>query len=91
MNRSELIGQIAAEHGLAKAEAEKIVGAILDRIVSAVREGSRVNLSGFGNFELRQRAARTARNPRTGALLQVKAHKALAFRPTKAVRDALNS
>ena len=91
MKRSDLADLIAAEHGLTKSQAEKVVQTLLDGILTAIRKGSKVTLSGFGHFEARDRAARDARNPQTGNLVAIKAHKALVFRPAKAVRDALKA
>lgn len=90
MKRSDLIGQIATEFDLSRATAERIVGTVFGSIVDAAGRGDRVSLAGFGNFEVRKRAARTVRVPRTGGTVSVNAQRLLAFRPAKAVRDVLN-
>lgn len=90
MNKAELIDAAAEGSGLSKGEAGKAVEAALDAIVSAVARGEKVAISGFGNFERRERAARTGRNPQTGAEIKVAASKAPAFKPGKAFKDAVN-
>jgi len=90
MRKSELAERIASEHGLPKAQAERILGTVLDGIVTAVSQGDQVALAGFGQFELHERAAREGRNPRTGEVIPIKPQKALVFRAAKAVRDLLN-
>ena len=90
MNKAELIEAAAESSGLSKGEAGKAVEAALDAIVSAVARGEKVSISGFGNFERRERAARTGRNPQTGAEIKVAASKAPAFKPGKAFKDAVN-
>jgi DNA-binding protein HU-beta len=70
--------------------ANRLAAAIIDAITDAVRSGEKVSITGFGNFERRERAARTARNPQTGAEIQVPASKAPAFKAGKAFKDAVN-
>lgn len=65
MNKSELIAGMAAESGLTKADAEKALGSFLHQVEKALKEGDRVRLMGFGTFEVKARAERTGRNPRT--------------------------
>lgn len=91
MNKSELVDAAASSSGLAKADMQRALDSVLDEITAAVKKGEKVALTGFGNFELRERAARTGRNPQTGAEMQVPASKAPAFKPGKAFKDAVNT
>jgi len=90
MNKSELIENTAESSGVNKRDVGKVLDGLLSGISGAVRKGDKVSLTGFGTFELRERAARTGRNPQTGEQLQVKASKAPAFKPAKAFKDAVN-
>lgn len=81
MNRSELTAAIASATGLSGAQAQSALDAALDAIVGAVAEGSKVTLPGFGTFEPRERAARTGRNPQTGAAIEIAAARTPAFKP----------
>jgi integration host factor subunit beta len=92
MIRSELITRVAEQnpHLYAK-DVEAVVDAILDRIVTALADGDRVELRGFGAFEVRHREARAARNPRTGQAVEVEAGTAVHFRPGKAMRVQINA
>jgi DNA-binding protein HU-beta len=89
MNKSELVEAVASSAGESKATAEKAVNATLDAIVGAVAGGDKVQLTGFGTFEPRDRAARTARNPQTGAEIQVSATTVPAFKAGKSFKDAV--
>jgi DNA-binding protein HU-beta len=89
MNKSELVEAVASSTGESKATAEKAVNATLDAIVGAVAGGDKVQLTGFGTFEPRDRAARTARNPQTGAEIQVSATTVPAFKAGKSFMDAV--
>ena len=90
MNKTELIDALAKETGVSK----KDTGALLDAFVKTVTEElakkEKVQLVGFGTFETRERAARTGRNPQTGAELKIAATTAPAFKPGKALKDAVN-
>ena len=90
MNKSELIDAVASEADLSKADATRATGAVLDSIIATLGKGDQVNLVGFGTFNVRERAARTGRNPQTGAPIQIAAAKVPAFKPGKALKDALN-
>ncbi len=90
MNKSQLAEAAAERAGLSKGEATKALDAVLDSITSALRSGEKVSLTGFGTFEVRDRAARTARNPQTGQEMQVAASKAPAFKAGKGFKDAVN-
>ena len=91
MNKGELIEAVAQNTGESKATAEKMVNETLDVIVAGVVGTGKVSITGFGTFEARDRAARTARNPQTGAEIQVKATRVPAFKAGKALKDAVNS
>ena len=91
MIRSELVALIAAQnpHLYAK-DVERVVDAILDRIADALADGDRVELRDFGTFAVRDRDARTGRNPRTGKIVTVAAKQSVHFKPGKAMRARLN-
>ncbi len=90
MNKSQLADAAADKSGLSKGDTSRALDAVLDSITEALQGGDKVSLTGFGTFELRERAARTGRNPQTGEQLQVAASKAPAFKPAKAFKDAVN-
>ena len=92
MIRSELVARVAElnPHLYAK-DVDAVVDAILDRIGAALVDGDRVELRGFGAFEVRHQEARAARNPRTGQAVEVEARTAIHFRPGKAMRAQLNA
>ncbi len=90
MNKQQLIDAAADSSDLSKSEVSNALDAILDTVTGALKAGDKVTLTGFGNFEVRDRAARTGRNPQTGEEMQIKASKAPAFKPGKALKDAVN-
>lgn len=90
MNKSDLVDAVAAATSGTKAEAQAHLDAVLSSITDALKKGDKVSLTGFGTFEVRARAARTARNPQTGETIQVKASKAPAFKAGKSLKDAVN-
>lgn len=90
MNKTEIIDSIAAEAGLTKADAGKALNAFTAAITKALKSGDSVTLVGFGTFKVNARAARTGRNPRTGAELKIAARKAPAFTAGKTLKDAIN-
>lgn len=90
MNKAELIDAVATATEDSKAGATRAVDAVLDTITDTLKSGGQVTLVGFGTFLVRDRAARTGRNPQTGAALEIKASKAPAFKAGKALKDALN-
>ncbi|MEN8214529.1 MAG: HU family DNA-binding protein [Pseudomonadota bacterium] len=90
MNKSELIDAIADSADLKKSEAGRAVDAMVDAIANALKNGDTVSLIGFGTFSVRDRAARTGRNPRTGEEIQIKASRNPAFKAGKALKDAVN-
>ena len=90
MNRSELIEAAADESGLSKGDVDKALKSVLTTIQGALERGEKVSISGFGNFEVRERAARTGRNPQTGESIEVAASKAPAFKAATALKKAIN-
>ncbi len=90
MNKSELIEAVADSADLSKAAAARAVDAMVDSVTDALREGDQVTLVGFGTFTVRERAARTGRNPRTGESIDIPASKVPGFKPGKALKDAIN-
>jgi DNA-binding protein HU-beta len=90
MNKSELVALVAEKPETTKVVAEKAVDAVFDGITSSLASGVDVAVFGFGTFKVSQRAARTARNPITGASVQVPAKKAVKFAASKALKDTLN-
>ncbi|BCU83208.1 transcriptional regulator [Polycladomyces abyssicola] len=90
MNKSELVDRVAAATGKTKKESAQVVEAVLSAIAEALRNGEKVSLVGFGNFEVRERAARTGRNPQTGETIQIEASRVPAFRPGKQLKEAVN-
>ncbi len=90
MNKTELIDQIAEEADISKASAGRALDAALEAITASLKSADPVSLVGFGTFTVRERAARTGRNPQTGAPIQISAAKVPAFKPGKGLKDALN-
>lgn len=89
MNKSELIEAVVNSAGLPKAGAGRAVEAVFDAITHALKAGDQVMLVGFGTFSVRERAARTGRDPRTGEPLEIKASRTPAFKAGKSLKDAL--
>lgn len=89
MNKTELVSAVAEKAGMTKKDAEKALSAVLGSIEAALATGDKVQLVGFGTFEVRARAARTGRNPLTGAEIKIPAAKVPAFKPGKALKDAV--
>ena len=90
MNKTELIEHIAKNADLSKAAASRALEAAMGAITTTLRKGGAVTLVGFGSFAVGKRAARTGRNPRTGAAVKIKASKVPKFKAGKALKDALN-
>ncbi len=91
MNKSELIDAIASEADISKASAGRALDSMLSSITGALSNGDAVSLVGFGTFSVKQRAARTGRNPQTGATIQIKAATVPGFKAGKALKEAVNS
>ena len=90
MNKSELVAVVAAKTDLSKKDAEAAVTATFAGIMDALKDGDKVQIVGFGGFEVRERAARTGHNPSTGAEIKIAASKAPAFKAGKGFKDAIN-
>jgi DNA-binding protein HU-beta len=90
MNKSQLIEQIASVAELSKAQAERALNAFLGSVTEELADGEQVALVGFGTFSVSDRAARTGRNPQTGATIEIAAAKVPKFKPGKALKDACN-
>ena len=90
MNKADLIEQIAQSAEISKSAAERAVDALITAVKTSLRKGEMVTLVGFGTFYSGARAARTGRNPRTGATVEIKAAKLPKFRAGKALKDAIN-
>jgi DNA-binding protein HU-beta len=90
MNRKELIDALADMTGGSKADADRNIGALIEIVTAALKKGDNVALVGFGTFEVRKRAARTGRNPATGAELKIKASKVPAFKAGATLKAAVN-
>ena len=90
MKKTDLIHAIAEQSGLSKKDAEKALNATIDTIIKAVAEGEKIQLTGFGTFEQRQRNARTGVDPRTGNTIKIPASKVPAFKAGKGFKDIVN-
>jgi len=90
MNKTELVDAIAQSSNLTKADAHRALDATIKAITDSLTNNEPVTLIGFGAFEVRERAARSGRNPRTGESIQIKASKNPAFKAGKALKDAVN-
>ena len=89
MNKTELVAAVAEKAGLSKKDAEKAVAAVVDSVVESLKAGDKVQLVGFGTFEVRERAARTGINPKTKAAITIAASKNPVFKAGKAFKDAV--
>ncbi|NMA01120.1 MAG: HU family DNA-binding protein [Clostridia bacterium] len=89
MNKTELVSSVAEKSELTKKDAEKAVSAVFASIEEALAKGEKVQLVGFGTFEVRERKARTGRNPQTGEEIQIPAAKVPAFKAGKALKEAV--
>lgn len=90
MNKTDLIEAIASNASLSKADAGRALDAIINSVTDTLRSGDQVTLTGFGTFIVRERSARTGRNPQTGDPISIKAAKVPSFRAGKALKDAVN-
>ena len=90
MNKAELIAAVAAKTGDTKKTAEEAVNAFVEVVTNALKEGDKVQLVGFGSFEVRKRAARKGRNPQTKEEIKIPASKAPVFKAGKALKDLVN-
>lgn len=90
MNRTELVAEIAKKTELSKKDAEKALKAFTDVVAAELKKGEKIQLVGFGTFEVSERAARTGRNPQTGDTMEIKASKTPKFKAGKALKDTVN-
>ncbi len=89
MNKTELIAAVAEKANITKKDADKIVAAVFESITGALAAGDKVAINGFGNFEVKTRAARQGRNPKTGETITIAEAKLPAFKAVKALKDAV--
>ncbi|MBE7092844.1 MAG: HU family DNA-binding protein [Clostridiales bacterium] len=89
MNKADLINALAAKNAISKKDAEKAVNGVLDLIAEALKNGEKVQIMGFGSFEVKARAARTGKNPATGETIKIAASKAVVFKAGKALKDSV--
>ena len=89
MNKAELINAVAAAADVSKKDAEAVITAAVDTITAALKEGEKVQLVGFGSFEVKKRAARTGRNPKTKEAIEIPASSVPVFKAGKALKDAV--
>ncbi|MCR5254745.1 MAG: HU family DNA-binding protein [Acetatifactor sp.] len=90
MNKTELVAAMADQAGISKKDAEKALKAFTDVVADELKKGEKIQLVGFGTFEVSNRAARTGKNPRTNEKITIPASKAPKFKAGKALKDALN-
>ncbi|MBA2777510.1 HU family DNA-binding protein [Billgrantia kenyensis] len=90
MNKSELIEAIAASADIPKAAASRALDAMVDTVTDSLKQGDTVSLVGFGTFSVKERAARTGRNPQTGQPIEISAAKVPTFKAGKALKDSVN-
>jgi len=90
VNKSELIEAIAASADIPKASAARALDAMVDSVTDSLKKGDSVSLVGFGTFHVKERAARTGRNPQTGQPIEIKAAKVPGFKAGKALKDSVN-
>ena len=91
MNKTELVAAVAEQAGLSKKDAEAAVKAFTDVVAEALKAGDKIQLVGFGTFEVSERAAREGRNPRTGETMIIEASKTPKFKAGKALKDLVNA
>ena len=91
MNKTELVVAVAEQADVSKKDAEKVLKAFVDVVTEEMKKGEKVQLVGFGTFEVSERAAREGRNPQTGKTMKIEACKAPKFKAGKALKDAVNA
>ncbi|GAA0444221.1 HU family DNA-binding protein [Lentibacillus halophilus] len=89
MNKTDLIDAVAEKSDLSKKDATKAVDAVFDSVMDSLKQGEKVQLIGFGNFEVRERSERKGRNPQTGEEIKIPASKVPAFKPGKALKESV--
>ncbi len=91
ISKADLVDRVAGEAGVTKADAERVLGSFFETVVSAAKSGDEVSWPGFGKFSASQRAARTGRNPQTGASIKIAASTGLKFSASSTLKQALNA
>ena len=91
MNKTELVATVAEQADISKKDAEKVLKAFVDVVTEEMKKGEKVQLVGFGTFEVAERAARTGKNPQTGEAINIPASKAPKFKAGKALKDMINA
>ena len=91
MNKTELVAAVAEQADISKKDAEKVLKAFVDVVGDELSKGEKIQLAGFGTFEVSERAAREGRNPQTGKTMKIEACKAPKFKAGKALKDAVNA
>ena len=91
MNKSELVAALADKSGLSKKDAEKVLDGFVESVTASLSKGDKIQLVGFGTFDVKERPARTARNPRTGEEIKIKASKSPVFKAGKALKEKVNT
>ena len=89
MNKTELISTVAEAAGMSKKDTEQVLNTFFDTVQNTLKQNDKVQIPGFGTFEVRERAARQGRNPLTGETIKIAAAKVPAFKPGKALKDAI--
>lgn len=90
MNKSELVTEVGELAEMSKKDVTKVIDAVFEVISNTLQDGDKVNLVGFGSFEVRERSARKGRNPQTGEEIEIPASKVPAFKPGKTLKDGIN-
>ena len=90
MNKTELVAAVSEKSGISKKDAERVVAATFDIITAELAKGEKVQISGFGAFEVKEREARVGRNPRTKEAIEIPASKSPAFKASKALKDTVS-
>lgn len=89
MNKTELVSSVAEIAGVSKKDTEQVLNAFFSTVQETLKQDDKVQIPGFGTFEVRERAARTGRNPHTGETIEIAAAKVPAFKPGKSLKDAI--
>ena len=89
MNKTELISSVAEAAGVSKKDTEQVLNAFFNTVQETLKQDDKVQIPGFGSFEVRERAARTGRNPHTGETIEIAAAKVPAFKPGKSLKDTI--
>ena len=89
MNKTELVSSVAEIAGVGKKDTEQVLNTFFDTVQNTLKQNDKVQIPGFGSFEVRERAARTGRNPHTGETIEIAAAKVPAFKPGKGLKDAI--